>query len=307
MSLSAVVIALCFYVTMSQKNLTNMVVGSHVTEAGYKSLAVYAVFIVAVVVFLVALSPIAKSRNEKILLDSREKTTSKKTVIVSIICGLGIVFAIWFGYARLSDKKYLFISLVVLLLAMLPFFLSFEERKPKARDVVTVAVMCALAVTGRVAFSMLPNFSPVVAIVVISGVAFGCQGGFIVGAVTMLASNFIMGQGPWTPWQMFAMGMVGFFSGLVFKGTNVRRKNLTKLGLTIFGALLCIVVYGAIMNPASVLMWQGYVNLEMIAVSYITGFPFDLAQATATVAFLWIMARPFLEKLDRLRIKYGII
>jgi energy-coupling factor transport system ATP-binding protein len=93
----------------------------------------------------------------------------------------------------------------------------------------------------------------------------------------------------------------------VFKGTNVRRKNLTKLGLTIFGALLCIVVYGAIMNPASVLMWQGYVNLEMIAVSYITGFPFDLAQATATVAFLWIMARPFLEKLDRLRIKYGII
>ena len=190
---------------------------------------------------------------------------------------------------------------------MLPFFVSFEDRRPKVRDIVTLAVMCALAVTGRTAFFMLPNFTPVMAIVIIAGVAFGCEGGFITGAMTMFVSNFIMGQGPWTPWQMFAMGLVGFLAGLFFAGSSVRTRNMTKLGLCIFGALICIVVYGGIMNPASVIMWQPNVNFSMIMASYVTGFPFDLAQATATVIALWLVARPFLEKLDRVRIKFGVL
>lgn len=171
----------------------------------------------------------------------------------------------------------------------------------------TLAVMCALAVTGRTAFFMLPNFTPVMAIVIIAGVAFGCEGGFITGAMTMFVSNFIMGQGPWTPWQMFAMGLVGFLAGLFFAGSSVRTRNMTKLGLCIFGALICIVVYGGIMNPASVIMWQPNVNFSMIMASYVTGFPFDLAQATSTVIALWLVARPFLEKLDRVRIKFGVL
>ena len=129
----------------------------------------------------------------------------------------------------------------------------------------------------------------------------------MVGAMSMFVSNFLMGQGPWTPWQMFAMGLVGFLAGLFFAGSSVRTRNMTKLGLCIFGALICIVVYGGIMNPASVIMWQPNVNFSMIMASYVTGFPFDLAQATATVIALWLVARPFLEKLDRVRIKFGVL
>ena len=106
---------------------------------------------------------------------------------------------------------------------------------------------------------------------------------------------------------MFAMGLVGFLAGLFFAGSSVRTRNMTKLGLCIFGALICIVVYGGIMNPASVIMWQPNVNFSMIMASYVTGFPFDLAQATATVIALWLVARPFLEKLDRVRIKFGVL
>ena len=306
-AVTTVIIIFGFWNTMSVSDLSGLVQQMTVTAEGRKYLVLYGVMIAAILGLLVAIRPITQKRNEDIVMDSVGHGFGKRTV-VSIVAVLVLIPAtIWFGVARLGDKKYFFISLLVLLEAMLPFFVSFEDRKPKVRDIVTLAVMCALAVTGRTAFFMLPNFTPVMAIVIIAGVAFGCEGGFITGAMTMFVSNFIMGQGPWTPWQMFAMGLVGFLAGLFFAGSSVRTRNMTKLGLCIFGALICIVVYGGIMNPASVIMWQPNVNFSMIMASYVTGFPFDLAQATATVIALWLVARPFLEKLDRVRIKFGVL
>ncbi len=306
-AVTTVIIIFGFWNTMSVSDLSGLVQQMTVTAEGRKYLVLYGVMIAAIFGLLVAIRPITKKRNEDIVMDSVGRGFGKRTV-VSIVAVLVLIPAtIWFGVAKLGDKKYFFISLLVLLEAMLPFFISFEDRKPKVRDIVTLAVMCALAVTGRTAFFMLPNFTPVMAIVIIAGVAFGCEGGFITGAMTMFVSNFIMGQGPWTPWQMFAMGLVGFLAGLFFAGSSVRTRNMTKLGLCIFGALICIVVYGGIMNPASVIMWQPNVNFSMIMASYVTGFPFDLAQATATVIALWLVARPFLEKLDRVRIKFGVL
>lgn len=306
-AVTTVIIIFGFWNTMSVSDLSGLVQQMTVTAEGRKYLVLYGVMIAAIFGLLVAIRPITKKRNEDIVMDSVGRRFGKRTV-VSIVAVLVLIPAtIWFGVAKLGDKKYFFISLLVLLEAMLPFFISFEDRKPKVRDIVTLAVMCALAVTGRTAFFMLPNFTPVMAIVIIAGVAFGCEGGFITGAMTMFVSNFIMGQGPWTPWQMFAMGLVGFLAGLFFAGSSVRTRNMTKLGLCIFGALICIVVYGGIMNPASVIMWQPNVNFSMIMASYVTGFPFDLAQATATVIALWLVARPFLEKLDRVRIKFGVL
>lgn len=306
-AVTTVIIIFGFWNTMSVSDLSGLVQQMTVTAEGRKYLVLYGVMIAAILGLLVAIRPITQKRNEDIVMDSVGHGFGKRTV-VSIVAVLVLIPAtIWFGVARLGDKKYFFISLLVLLEAMLPFFVSFEDRKPKVRDIVTLAVMCALAVTGRTAFFMLPNFTPVMAIVIIAGVAFGCEGGFITGAMTMFVSNFIMGQGPWTPWQMFAVGLVGFLAGLFFAGSSVRTRNMTKLGLCIFGALICIVVYGGIMNPASVIMWQPNVNFSMIMASYVTGFPFDLAQATATVIALWLVARPFLEKLDRVRIKFGVL
>lgn len=306
-AVTTVIIIFGFWNTMSVSDLSGLVQQMTVTAEGRKYLVLYGVMIAAILGLLVAIRPITKKRNEDIVMDSAGRGFGKRTVVSIVAVLVLIPVTIWFGVARLGDKKYFFISLLVLLEAVLPFFVSFEDRKPKVRDIVTLAVMCALAVTGRTAFFMLPNFTPVMAIVIIAGVAFGCEGGFITGAMTMFVSNFIMGQGPWTPWQMFAMGLVGFLAGLFFAGSSVRTRNMTKLGLCIFGALICIVVYGGIMNPASVIMWQPNVNFSMIMASYVTGFPFDLAQATATVIALWLVARPFLEKLDRVRIKFGVL
>ena len=120
----------------------------------------------------------------------------------------------------------------------------------------------------------------------------------------MLTSNMLFSQGPWTPWQMFSMGIIGFLAGVLFrKGLLLRSRE----SLCVFGALAAIVIYGGIMNPASALMWANEVNLKIILTYYITGFPMDCVQAAATWLFLWFGAEPMLEKLDRIKVKYGLV
>ena len=151
---------------------------------------------------------------------------------------------------------------------------------------------------------MLPEFKIVWAITIIAGVAFGGETGFLVGAVTMLASNVMFSQGPWTPWQMFAMGIIGFLAGVLFRKGLLRR---SRLSLCIYGAISCVVVYGGIMNSASALMYADNLNWKTLLIYYVSGFPIDCVHAAATWLFLWFGARPMLEKLDRIKVKYGLV
>lgn len=297
----------CFYFTMKQEGLNYLIDNMRVTAEGIRYAIMYGIFILAVILLLICLAPISSRKNEDIELTSARNHNKACALAAFVVICILIPITIWVGITKLNDRKYYFISMLILLEAIIPFFFLYEKRKPKARELVTVATMCALAVAGRAAFFMLPNFNAATAMVIISGVAFGAETGFIVGAVTMLTSNFIFGQGPWTPWQMFAMGVLGYLAGVIYRRRAVREKIFSKLSLCIFGGISCIVVYGGIMNPASVLMYYSDVSLHMIAAAYITGFPFDVVHGTGTVLFLWFAARPFLEKLDRIRTKYGIL
>ena len=298
---------ICFYFTMKQEGLNYLIDNMRVTAEGIRYAIMYGVFILAVILLLICLAPISSRKNEDIELTSARNHNKACALAAFVVICILIPITIWVGITKLNDRKYYFISMLILLEAIIPFFFLYEKRKPKARELVTVATMCALAVAGRAAFFMLPNFNAATAMVIISGVAFGAETGFIVGAVTMLTSNFIFGQGPWTPWQMFAMGVLGYLAGVIYRRRAVREKIFSKLSLCIFGGISCIVVYGGIMNPASVLMYYSDVSLHMIAAAYITGFPFDVVHGTGTVLFLWFAARPFLEKFDRIRTKYGIL
>ena len=131
----------------------------------------------------------------------------------------------------------------------------------------------------------------------------GGETGFLVGAMTMLVSNMLFSQGPWTPWQMFAMGAIGWLAGILYRKGVLRR---SKLSLCIFGVIASTVIYGGIMNPASALMWAQSVNWKIILSYYISGIPVDLVRAIATFFFLWLGAEPMLEKLDRIKTKYGL-
>lgn len=226
---------------------------------------------------------------------------SKKSLILAGILIALILPTLILGGIFLDDRKYYFISLAVLIEVMAAFFILFEGRRPKSREIAVMAVICALGIAGRAAFFMLPQFKPVAAIVIIAGMTLGGGSGFIVGAVTMLVSNMLFSQGPWTPWQMFAMGLVGLIAGGLsgfLRGGKGR--------LCVFGALVTIVVYGGLMNLSSALIWARQPDIRVILTYFVTGFPMDCVHAAATALFLWFGAEPMCEKLDRLRVRYGL-
>ncbi len=271
---------------------------------GNNRIEIYIVLLAALMVLIVAVSrrsdrPID---NEQVPLSQRK--LSKRTATAAAMILLAIPLTIYIGMFYLGDRKYYFIALMIILETMLPFALIFEGRKPQARELIVISVLCAIGVAGRAAFFMLPQFKPVMAVVIISGVAFGGEAGFLVGAVTMLTSNIMFGQGPWAPWQMFAMGIIGFLAGVLFRKGLLRR---SRLPLCIFGGLAAIIIYGGLMNPSFVIMYNANPTWPMFLTAYISGFPFDLIQAIATVFFLWFFSRPMLEKLDRIKVKYGLI
>jgi energy-coupling factor transport system substrate-specific component len=234
-----------------------------------------------------------------------------------------------------DDRGYYAAGLAIIILSMLPFAFAFEGRKPQAREIVIIAVMVALTVAGRAAFFMTPQFKPVVALVIISGVALGAESGFAVGALSGFVSNFIFGQGPWTPWQMFAFGVIGFISGLVFRrmsasignagaaapfvghdesvrlGWNVRAKRkkerLRIALLCAFGFVITFVLYGLLLDTAALTMFTSEISGNALIATYIAGLPFNLIHAVSTVVFLAFLARPMMEKLERVKKKYGLL
>ncbi len=289
-----------FLQAIGKTDLTALIGGGVLNALARNQLLMYAVFIAALFVLVTAIgrrSPPPLYRREK-------KKLEKRTLAAAIMIVLLIPVTLYVGTHYLGNRKYYFTSLLVLLECMLPFFLVFEGRKPQARELVIIAVLCAMSVAGRAAFFMLPQFKPVLALTVISGVAFGGESGFLVGAMSMLLSNIFFSQGPWTPYQMFAMGLIGFLAGILFRKGLLRR---TRGALAVFGAITAIVIYGGIMNAASALLAAQEINWKTFLTYYVSGFSMDCIHAAATVLFLLVLAEPMLEKLDRIKVKYGMI
>ena len=229
---------------------------------------------------------------------------SKRTIASMCLILILIPVTIWIGITLFDDRKYFVISLAIAVYCMLPFFLIFEGRKPQARELLTIAVLVAIAVAGRAAFFMVPSFKPVVAVTIISAVCFGAESGFLVGALSMLSSNMLFGQGPWTPWQMFAAGIIGFLAGILFQKGWLKAR---KISLCIYGFLATVFIYGGIMNPASLVMTSYAITKRNLLAIYMSGLPVDLVHASATVIFLWIASKPMIEKLERIKVKYGMM
>lgn len=234
----------------------------------------------------------------------RKNGISKRTLLATILIIFIIPVTILFGVFVLNDRKYYFISLLIIIYTMIPFVMVFENRKPKARELIVIAVLSAIAVAGRGAFFMLPQFKPVVAIVIIAGVCFGPESGFLVGAVTGFVSNFFFGQGPWTPWQMFCFGIIGFIAGILYKKRLLKK---TRLSLCVFGGLATFFIYGGIINIGSLLIFTSQFSWKALLATYISGFWFDIVHSIATVFFLYTISQPMIEKLERIKIKYGLI
>ncbi len=303
-AVSGLAALLLFIQAAGVTDLSALIGAEGMTALAEDQLVLYVILLVCLLVF--AVSVVRRSDRPDFLMQTpvERRRLSRRTMAATILILLLIPLTLFVGEIYLAGQKYYFIALLILLECMIPFFLIFESRKPQARELVIIAVLCAIGVAGRAAFFMLPQFKPVMALTIIAGVAFGGETGFLVGAMTMLASNVLFSQGPWTPWQMFAMGIIGFLAGVLFQKGWLRR---SRTALCSYGALAAILIYGGIMNPASALMWAGELNWKIIVSYYVSGFPMDCVQAAATGLFLWLAAEPMLEKLDRVKVKYGLV
>lgn len=216
-----------------------------------------------------------------------------------------LIPAAMFAAPHLGGRGYYIAGVLIILLSMVPFFVQFERRRPDAREMVMIAVMCAIAVASRAAFIMLPQVKPVIGIIIIAGMAFGPGGGFLTGSLTAFVSNFIFGQGLWTPWQMFAYGIAGFIAGILAgRGVLTAEKRLP---VTIFGGLVIMLVTGPLLDLCTVFTMSSEVSAESVLSVMAAGVPFNAVLAVSTMLTLLILCRPMLEKLDRVRKKYGIM
>lgn len=154
-------------------------------------------------------------------LAAHKKRTRMSAVMIFILAPL----TLWASVSLLGSSKYMITSLLVIIYTMVPFFMIYEKRRPKAREIVLLAVMTAITVFAHIAFHLAAV--PIgTALVIVAGISMGPEAGFLVGALARFVCNFYQGQGPYTPWQMFCWGLLGFLAGLAFNKVTAERLTL---------------------------------------------------------------------------------
>lgn len=249
--------------------------------------------------------------NEAIVNTERRRISPRiKAAIVDAAAFVAAAMAVLIDFVILENRNYLLVCMLIVIFAMVPFFAGFETSRPKARELVITAVMIATAVVGRAAFFMLPSFKPILAIVIISGVALGRKSGFLVGAMSAFVSNFLFGQGPWTPWQMIAMAVCGYLAGLIFEKyydrDDIGEAKAKILPLVIFGGAAVFILYGAIVDIWTILAMTPHPTAATVITVYGAAVYFNAVHAFATVVFLLLLAKPMLGKIRRVKTKYGM-
>lgn len=199
-----------------------------------------------------------------------------------------------------SGGRYTLLSVLIAALCVAAAFLSFEKRRPDAREIALLAVMVALCTAGRLAFAFVPGFKPVTALTVLAGIYLGGQSGFMVGALSALLSNLYFGQGPWTPVQMCVWGLIGLLAGALARPLKACVPLMCVYGVFAGAAFSLAMDVFTVMSASAVFTWGAYIA----AVS--ASLPFMAMYAVSNVIFLSLLTRPFGKKIERIQTKYGL-
>jgi len=198
--------------------------------------------------------------------------------------------------ASIQEQHYALVSFLMVVLALLLFFSGFEHRKLGTRRMILVSVMTALSVIGR----LIPVVKPITALTILSALYLGREAGFLVGALSAVLSNFIMGQGPWTPFQMLAWGLIGLFAGFLAKPMLASRLFLYGYGL------LSGVAYSMLLDIWTTVWTYDEFTLAAYSAALLSALPFTILYAFSNVLFLLIFTKPIGDKLSRIKKKYGL-
>ncbi len=191
------------------------------------------------------------------------------------------------------------VALVCAVIIILGYFLCFELKKPSVQRIMPIVILVALGSVGRIVFAFIPQVQPTTVIVIIAGAALGSTDGFMAGALCALVSNFILGQGPWTPFQMIAWGLVGALAGLISK-----IKYGGSLPVMVIYSAVAAFMYSILMDMYTVMtFWEG-MTLEYALTIFSAGIVFNVSHMIGNVIFMLILFVPFNHMLKRVKQKY---
>lgn len=224
------------------------------------------------------------------------KSSRLRAVLRRVIPFVLIPLTVAAGALVFEGRRYLVISLGVAVMALALFLAGIERRNIGTRRAVIVAIMTALAVFGR----FIPLFKPITAICVMTAMYLGAEAGFLTGAMSVLLSNIYFGQGPWTPFQMLGFGLIGLFAGYLSAILRRSRPALIAYGV------LAGVGYSFIMDIWTVLWYSGGFDLRLYLTALLSAVPYTLLYAVSNVIFLLLLSKPVGDKLQRIKLKYGV-
>ena len=186
----------------------------------------------------------------------------------------------------------------ILLASLVVFFVSFERSRISSREVVLIAALAALAAVCRVPFAPLPGVQPTTFLVIVSGYVFGARSGFMVGAIAALASNFFLGQGPWTPFQMLFWGLIGASAGFLGRVAPKAGRAVMLSFSAAWGYL-----FGWLMNLYFVVFFIKPLTWKTVFLAYVASFPMDTMHALSNVCFYLLLGPPVIKILRRFQEK----
>ena len=308
-----------------------------------------------------------KKKNESHYMAAARKRLELTAVLIFLVIPALIALTVFLG----SKRLYMPLSLLILVMIMAPFFMIFERRKPRAREVVLIAIMSALTVASHTFFHIAFPVQIGTAMVIISGISLGPEAGFLIGAMSRFVCNFYMGQGAWTPWQMFCWGLLGFLAGLAFNREISKQNSISNfkkmmapvlcvifselvayisflvwpgndktffgwrvylfgiiglllavifqkgklkadnITMAVFTFVVTFVIYGGIMNFAAMCLSMNEpgslgIGVKALKALYVSGVGYDFYHALTAAICVFVIGTPMVNKLERIKIKYGI-
>lgn len=193
------------------------------------------------------------------------------------------------------------VTTIGVVIVLVLFAAILEVKGLDAKSMASVATLSAIGGAVRVPFAGILGLQPTTFIVAVSGYALGPVDGFTVGAMSAFISNFFLGQGPWTLWQMLGWGLCGFFFGLLKKGN-------TKVHNIIF-VVLCGLwgyIYGWILDMWYVVAYVNPINIKTVVASLTLSFLGDTLHATGNIFFAALFGKKFITVLDRCNRRFSV-
>lgn len=226
-----------------------------------------------------------------------------KRKVAMLLCICAMIIAAILSVTLYQDRQYNLIAITLVVLSCIPFYFKYERRKPQTREIVVLAIMVALTMVSRVLFMVTPNFKPVTVLVIICGMIFGKESGFLCGSLGALLSNFFFGQGPWTPFQMLSWGLIGYGAGLLNRN-RMLEKNIAALYIY---AIFAGILYSLVMDVWTVLSLDNTFSMTRYLASIVTSLPMMAIYVVSNLVFMKLLKKSMMQIFNRVKIKYGMM